>query len=364
MSDTLIIAGQTYTNVAGFKALDSSSTTQTYIKPSGTKQISISSNGATTENVNSYASAQINVAVPNTYTAGDEGKVVSSGTLVAQGSASYSSNGTYDTTLVSSVEVEVSGIEPSGTKQISITQNGTVTEDVTNYASAEIDVDTPDTLKNYMYLVNNQPIPYGPYEDDELTAIRDFIFYRCSVGITSLRIPNCLRINPQAWYLSNPGPSLVFAPKAVLGTEAFRGVRTLEIIVSKGAQYANSNNVFTQYSGEMLLRIVDLTANSNGIRNQWFLTCVNLNTIILRESAICPLGNTNAFDGTPFASGGTGGTIYIPKSLYDHLGDNSSSDYKAATNWSTINGYGTITWAKIEGSQYDGYYADGTSIPT
>ena len=34
----------------------------------------------------------------------------------------------------------ISGITPTGTKEISITQNGTTTEDVTNYASAEINV--------------------------------------------------------------------------------------------------------------------------------------------------------------------------------------------------------------------------------
>ena len=83
MSDTLIIGGQTFTNVAGFKALDSSSSTQTYIKPSGIAQISIGSNGTITEDVAAYASAQINVAVPNTYAAGDEGKVVSSGVLIS-----------------------------------------------------------------------------------------------------------------------------------------------------------------------------------------------------------------------------------------------------------------------------------------
>lgn len=36
-------------------------------------------------------------------------------------------------------------ITPTGTKQISITQNGTTTEDVTNYASAEITVNVPSS---------------------------------------------------------------------------------------------------------------------------------------------------------------------------------------------------------------------------
>lgn len=54
-------------------------------------------------------------------------------------------------------------------------------------------------------------------------------------------------------------------------------------------------------------------------------------------------------------------TVYIPKALYDHLGDGTSLDYRAATNWATKT---TTTFACIEGSQYENYYADGTPIPT
>lgn len=77
--------------------------------PSGTKNISITQNGVTTEDVTNYASAQITANVPNTYSAGDEGKVVSNGALVAQGSDTVTQNDTYDTTLISSLTVNVSG---------------------------------------------------------------------------------------------------------------------------------------------------------------------------------------------------------------------------------------------------------------
>lgn len=43
--------------------------------------------------------------------------------------------------FVSAVNAIPTGVTPTGTKQISITQNGTVTEDVTDYADAEITVD-------------------------------------------------------------------------------------------------------------------------------------------------------------------------------------------------------------------------------
>lgn len=72
-------------------------------EPTGT--VNITSNG--NHNVKQYATAS--VAVPNSYSASDEGKVVSSGALVSQTSQSISQNGTYDTTLKNEVVVNVSG---------------------------------------------------------------------------------------------------------------------------------------------------------------------------------------------------------------------------------------------------------------
>ena len=76
---------------------------------SGTKQISISANGTITENVAAYASAEITASVPNSYSAGDEGKVVSNGALASQSSDTVTQNGTVDTTLINSLVVNVSG---------------------------------------------------------------------------------------------------------------------------------------------------------------------------------------------------------------------------------------------------------------
>lgn len=81
----------------------------------------------------------VNVNVPNSYTSSDEGKVVNNGSLVSQTSATYTTNNTYDTTLINSVTVDVSGggITPTGT--YTITSSGTY--DITNYAYVEVDID-------------------------------------------------------------------------------------------------------------------------------------------------------------------------------------------------------------------------------
>lgn len=114
---------------------------------------------------------------------------------------------------------------------------------------------------------------------------------------------------------------------------------------------ALSNSTFAGCSSLVFADLGNLPA----IRNTYtFNNCSKLKTIILRSQNLVTMPyNVNVFNNTPFKSGGTGGTIYIPKALYDHLGDGSALDYKAATNWSVYDGYGTITWAQIEGSQYE-----------
>lgn len=169
----------------------------------------------------------------------------------------------------------------------------------------------------------------------------------------------------------NTNLTSVYFPYASVGQYSFiNNTYMTEAVVSGCASYKAGS-----FSGCTRLQTVDMTGLTSAgryITGQTFTACAALDTIILRHSSIVTLQNANGFTNTKFASGGTGGTIYIPKSLYDHLGDGTANDYKAATNWSTIDGYGTITWKSIESTHTDPnapidltlYYADGTPIPT
>lgn len=94
------------------------------------------------------------------------------------------------------------------------------------------------------------------------------------------------------------------------------------------------------------------TLGSDGLQSN-----TKLSTIILRYSYVITLGNVSCFNNTPFASGKAGGTLYVPSALV--------ATYQAATNWSTILGYGEGAQNQIlpiEGSIYENAYADGTPI--
>lgn len=108
------------------------------------RTLNVSQNG-TTNAPDGVAYNKVVAAVPNTYGASDEGKVVQNGSLVSQTAhAEVTQNGTIDTTLNNSVTVNVpQGSTPTGTKTINISANGTTTEDVAAYANAEITVAVP-----------------------------------------------------------------------------------------------------------------------------------------------------------------------------------------------------------------------------
>lgn len=92
------------------------------------------------------------------------------------------------------------------------------------------------------------------------------------------------------------------------------------------------------------LEVLDLH-NLQNIPALSLKVCSKLQTLVLRKESVCSLANVSAFNYTPFASGGTGGTVYVPSALI--------TQYQQATNWSTLYAGGTCSFAAIEGSEYE-----------
>lgn len=115
---------------------------------SGSKNITANGNG---QDVVGYAEVDVNV--PNSYSASDEGKVVSNGALTAQTSATYTDNGTYDTTLKNSVTVNVSGGGGGGIGDLILTQPlGTISNVSTSVVDTGYDL-TVTGINSYDLLI-------------------------------------------------------------------------------------------------------------------------------------------------------------------------------------------------------------------
>lgn len=114
------------------------------IVPTGTKTITENGTGI---DVAQYALAD--VAVPNSYAAGDEGKVVSNGALVAQTAHEIvTSNGTIDTTMNNSVEVDV--LSGGGTAPVTFSATAASTD-----ATIEFDVGSFSLPEKYIFFVKS-----------------------------------------------------------------------------------------------------------------------------------------------------------------------------------------------------------------
>lgn len=214
------------------------------------------------------------------------------------------------------------GVTPTGTKQISITENGTTTHDVTDYASAEVTVNVPTPTDYLAALLGNALTSYVITSN----SIKAQTF-RGATNLTSVTFPATLSSIGDYAFTGTGLAKAVLHTVTTMGTYAFSGITSLTAVDvgSLGEIKANTFNGDTA-----------------------------LNVLVLRGNSVTSLANISALTNTPFASGKAGGTLYVPQSLI--------SSYQSASNWSTILGYASNSVAKIEGSVYENAYVDGTPI--
>ena len=189
------------------------------ITPTGT--VNISQNG--TVNVTQYASAAVNV--PNSYAAGDEGKVVSNGALVAQTarSSQITSNGTYDTTLNNSITVNVSGsgggsvptfLQNSVSADILVNEYYTNYDDITTSWGDLIITGTPTLRASGVKTARGNGFSYDLGEDNH-----DVTIYAIAKGYTG---GDCFALGTS--YALSSGNTIAFFVRESSGFKWYAGV--------------------------------------------------------------------------------------------------------------------------------------------
>ena len=94
------------------------------------------------------------------------------------------------------------------------------------------------------------------------------------------------------------------------------------------------------------LELVDVGSKCLWIQANSMRDSSSLKTLILRRTdAPVSFVHTTGLQGTPFYTGGTGGTVYCPSALIEQ--------YQTATNWSVLYTAGTCNFVALEGSEYE-----------
>ena len=194
---------------------------------------------------------------------------------------------------------------------------------------------------------------------DTVTHLYGACFRSCSL-LSDVSLPNLTTLHDDRIFQDCTSLAKVYFPKlsSSIVNYSFTGCTSLLSVVLPLARAINTQ----AFNGCTALTSFDNGDSSNNIAASTFNNCSHLSIVCIRGSAVKTLSNINAFSGTPFASGGTGGTLYVPQAQI--------ASYQSASNWSTILGYANNQIKSIESTHTDPtapidltlYYADGTPI--
>lgn len=203
-----------------------------------------------------------------------------------------------------------------------------------------------------------------------VTVAHTFAFYGCS-GVSSASFPSLTTVHYRAFNEFGTDGLSLYLPlvtsfptggeiRGVSGSGTCFGDAYFSYLILP--IYNSTINTYFMASNPNLLAVDYGQASS--IAANCFNNCPKINTVVLRRSSLTSLANISAFTGSPFASDGSGGTLYVPNDLI--------STYESATNWSTILAYTNNQIKSIESTHTDPtapidltlYYADGTLIPS
>ena len=236
------------------------------------------------------------------------------GGITPTGTIIIDENGTYDVTNYASANVDIDvGVFPAGA--LEITENGPY--DVTDFAVVDVNVPTGGGSEALDALVTRTITSYS--NDTLNTSLGAYIFHNCT-KLTSVNLPNVTSLGTSTFNNCTSLTSIEIPKVTSITTQTFYSCKSLTSLSMPSLKTASAQCI-RLCSG--LVR-VDMGVCTS-IAALSFDGCSVLNTVIIRTSKVCTLGNVSAFTGTPIASGT--GYVYVPDDLVD--------SYKAASNWST-----------------------------
>lgn len=226
---------------------------------------------------------------------------------------------------------------------LEVTENGTYNppEGVDGFAPVTVNVEASGGGGNaLLHSILDRSIT--EFIDHEIVCIGSYAFYDCK-SLKTVKCNNATFAYSRAFAFCTALETADLpncAPGSATPAYLFQGCTALHTVNIPEFTRLGSRS----FSDCKVLEKLDLP-KVNTIDGLSFENCTLLSVMILRNNVVASLSNINAFNNTPFASGGTGGTVYCPASLI--------TQYQQATNWSTLYAAGTCNFVAIEGSEYE-----------
>lgn len=155
------------------------------------------------------------------------------------------------------------------------------------------------------------------YKNDRITSIGDQAFRENRV-IKSVDFPNVVTGGTFAFYYCTALETAKFQKLTNATTNMFRGCSSLSQFDAPSLERLTNASLYGTALAHLDFAYMDY------IDREALSGCVNLETLVLRKTAVVQLVATNAFTNTPIANGT--GFVYVPDELVEQ--------YKTATNWS------------------------------
>lgn len=320
------------------------------------KTINVNGNVVADSGYDALGTVTVDIGIINSYSASDEGKVVSNGELIGQASSFYSENGIYDTTLIDEIELSVSIAEDPQVRMLidgtisslyesRITELSTFRRFLACSNLTTLELPACEIVREY-FPGSIAPLAAWYTEKGDLTTIilqncrsigvsafntqrrlttvlcpmcetiDSYAFNHCS-SLTSASFPACKTIGSYAFFSCTSLANVNFPVCETIGESAFMGCTSLSEVNFPACTTIN-DQAFFYCSG---LQTVSLPACTKIVGTGAFQSCTALRSLYLLGGSFVDIRTRGVFDRTPLSDSsylnGEYGSIYVPASLYN-----------------------------------------------